>query len=191
MVVLFHVVLPAAKQRTYTVHLPILLGRGEEAKFRVPHDRISRRHCEFFERQGLVYLRDLGSTNGTFLNDQQVPANTEASVPPGAVVRVGGLSLRVEYQPLNPRDSTTTATAPDIQNEFPVGESQLEGGPVSGRAEPDFPIEHPIEHHIEHVDAEPIQAEPEVAPDWPVIEKTDAQDGLDNDELNSFFKGLE
>lgn len=98
MVVRFHVVLPAANQRTLTVRLPILLGRGEEAKFRIQHHLVSRRHCEFFEHAGHLYVRDLGSTNGTFLDDQQVPPSTQTVVVPGATVRVGGLSFTVDYR---------------------------------------------------------------------------------------------
>lgn len=100
MVVRFQVVAPVAKRRTFTVRLPILLGRGEDAKLRIQHDKVSRRHCELFERGGHVYVRDLGSTNGTFLDDEQVPASAKIRVPPGGVVRVGGLSFAVEYEPV-------------------------------------------------------------------------------------------
>jgi pSer/pThr/pTyr-binding forkhead associated (FHA) protein len=107
MVVRFHVVSPVEKKRTFTVRLPILLGRGEEAKFRIQHDLVSRKHCELFEQQGWVYVRDLGSTNGTFLNDEQVPVSTKTVVPPGGIVRVGGLSFAVDYSPPAAVDATT------------------------------------------------------------------------------------
>lgn len=147
MVVRFHIVLPAAKQRSFTVRLPILLGRGEEAKFRIQHDLVSRKHCEFFERHGQVYVRDLGSTNGTFLNDEQVPVSTKTVVRPGAVVRVGGLSFSVEYEP--PAGVDSSATVAGQQRSDPAttaGESRLETGEVSLSAlgeTPDFKIEQP------------------------------------------------
>ncbi|MFM9196919.1 MAG: FHA domain-containing protein [Planctomycetia bacterium] len=141
MVVRFHVVSPAAKQRTFTVRLPILIGRGEEAKFRVQHDLVSRKHCEFFERSGQVYVRDLGSTNGTFLNDEQVPVSTKTAVPPGATVRVGGLSFKVEYEAPTGSDSTATVEGRAQAEGVAAGESRVDT--VDGPDEPpDFKIEH-------------------------------------------------
>jgi predicted component of type VI protein secretion system len=146
MVVRFHVVSPVAKQRTFTVRLPIMLGRGEEAKFRIQHDLVSRRHCEFFERQGRVYVRDLGSTNGTFLNDEQVPASTKTAVPPGAVVRVGGLSFAVDYQSSSVLDSSATVEGQGHHGGPATGESRVESRVESGDGSldelPDFKVEH-------------------------------------------------
>ncbi len=93
----FVVVAPESKKGTFTVKLPIVIGRSEEAKFRIQQDRVSRKHCEFLGQDGIVYLRDLGSTNGTFLDDEQVPASEKTIIKSGAVVRVGGLAFRVEY----------------------------------------------------------------------------------------------
>jgi len=143
MVVRFHVVSPVEKKRTFTVRLPILLGRGEEAKFRIQHDRVSRKHCEFFEQQGQVYVRDLGSTNGTFLNDEQVPVSTKTVVPPGGIVRVGGLSFAVEYQP----PTVSDAVADDQNDRRSEGsgaeESRVEGNDESlSDEQPDFQVVH-------------------------------------------------
>jgi predicted component of type VI protein secretion system len=143
MVVRFHVVSPVEKKRTFTVRLPILLGRSEEAKFRIQHDLVSRKHCEFFERHGQVYVRDLGSTNGTFLNDEQVPASTKTVVPPGGIVRVGGLSFAVEYEP----PAVAEVPAADQNNRRPEGsgaeESRVEGNDESlSDEQPDFQVVH-------------------------------------------------
>jgi len=99
MIVRFHVLSPPSKQRSFAARLPLLIGRGEEANFRIQHDLVSRRHCELFIRDGQVFIHDLGSTNGTFLDDEQVLVSTKTAVPPGGVVRVGGLTFRVDYQP--------------------------------------------------------------------------------------------
>lgn len=145
MVVRFHVIAPATKQRTLSVRLPILLGRGEEAKLRIQHDLVSRRHCEFFERQGQVYVRDLGSTNGTFLNNEQVPVSTKIAVPPGGIVRVGGLSFTVEYELPAAVDSPGAAEDQGQQDSFLAGESRVDTRPVTDDSleeQPDFKIEH-------------------------------------------------
>ena len=51
-------------------------------------------HCRLFRRpDGRVWLRDLGSMNGTYVDGMRV---TEAEVQPGSTVRIGNASLRVE-----------------------------------------------------------------------------------------------
>jgi pSer/pThr/pTyr-binding forkhead associated (FHA) protein len=102
----FVVIAPESKRGTFTVKLPIVVGRSEEVKFRIQQDRVSRKHCEFFGQEGVVYLRDLGSTNGTFVEDEQVPASEKTPITSGAVVRVGGLAFRVEYD-MPPRTERT------------------------------------------------------------------------------------
>ena len=161
MVVRFHVVAPVEKKRTFTVRLPILLGRGEEAKFRIQHDLVSRKHCELFELQGWVHVRDLGSTNGTFLNDEQVPVSTKTVVPPGGIVRVGGLSFAVDYSPPVAVDATT-AFEPSGHLKGPGAEESRVGGTDESLAEeqPDFQVVHEDE---ESPAAPAALAEPEPA----------------------------
>jgi predicted component of type VI protein secretion system len=103
----FVVIAPESKKGTFSIRLPIVVGRSEEVKFRIQQDRVSRKHCEFFGQDGVVFLRDLGSTNGTFLDDEQVPASGKTPIDSGAVVRVGGLAFRVEYD--MPAGMQTTA----------------------------------------------------------------------------------
>lgn len=62
------------------------VGRSPECAIRIEGEGISRRHAEVF-RQGCVFgVRDLGSTNGTFVNGHRVG---EALLRPGDVVRLG------------------------------------------------------------------------------------------------------
>jgi len=171
MVVRFHVVAPVANKRTFTVRLPILLGRGEEAKFRIQHDLVSRRHCEFFEWHGQVCVRDLGSTNGTFLNDEQMPASTQTVVPPGGIVRVGGLSFAVEYQPLTAPGATAADEDHRHQDGPDTAESRVEGSKESPSQERSgFQVVH----------------EEEETPPAPA----DIPDVSDDEQLNNFFKSL-
>jgi DNA-binding NtrC family response regulator len=54
---------------------------------------VSRIHCELEVRKDVVTLRDLGSTNGTFVGDVRI---READVPVGTVVRVGASAFRID-----------------------------------------------------------------------------------------------
>lgn len=50
----------------------VLVGRGEDCDLRVDHKSVSKRHCVLVTTDGLVLLRDLGSTNGTRVNGTRV-----------------------------------------------------------------------------------------------------------------------
>ncbi|MDZ4821527.1 MAG: EAL domain-containing protein [Planctomycetota bacterium] len=63
--------------------LPFRIGRLPELHFSLPDPTISKQHAEFFEQNGTLLLRDLGSTNGTFVNGTRLRGET--------VVREGDL----------------------------------------------------------------------------------------------------
>ena len=65
----------------------LVIGRGASCDLTLPSRAASRRHAEVFPRGGGWAVRDLGSTNGTFLNDEPVRASRDLS--PGDVVRIG------------------------------------------------------------------------------------------------------
>jgi pSer/pThr/pTyr-binding forkhead associated (FHA) protein len=54
-----------------------LIGRDPQCHLRPASPMISRRHCAVIVREGKVYLRDFGSTNGTQVNDQRVTGEVE------------------------------------------------------------------------------------------------------------------
>ena len=58
---------------TFDQHETFLIGRSEDAHFCLPHDRFfSRHHCILEIAPPQAFLRDLGSTNGTFVNGMRV-----------------------------------------------------------------------------------------------------------------------
>jgi len=148
----FVVIAPESKRGTFTVKLPIVVGRSEEAKFRIQQDRVSRKHCEFFDQEGVVYVRDLGSTNGTFLGDEQVPASVKTQITSGAVVRVGGLAFRVEYDMPSGMETMAVRGAKRKSVDDTVG---LKHG---GDSEP-LHVEHASESHASAVAAQSESAQ--------------------------------
>jgi transcriptional regulator of acetoin/glycerol metabolism len=82
-----HWVFPDVEGRTTLISdNPITLGRDPECDVPLPGDQTSRRHAEIRRSGYVVSARDLGSTNGIFLNGERV---TEAHLKARDVLRVG------------------------------------------------------------------------------------------------------
>ena len=77
--------------------LPVLLGRGSDAGIQVLDGFASRRHCEISERDGVLFVRDLGSTNGCLVNGRFA---SESSLRPGDELGVGLTTFVVSYETL-------------------------------------------------------------------------------------------
>jgi pSer/pThr/pTyr-binding forkhead associated (FHA) protein len=75
--------------------LPVLLGRGADAGIQVLDGFASRRHCVISERDGALFVRDLGSKNGSFVNGHHA---SESSLRPGDKLAVGATTFVVSYE---------------------------------------------------------------------------------------------
>lgn len=75
--------------------LPVLLGRGSDAGIQVFDNFASRRHCEISEREGTLFVRDLGSKHGCFVNGR---FTSESSLRPGDQLGVGATTFVVSYE---------------------------------------------------------------------------------------------
>ncbi len=74
--------------------LPLTIGRGEAADLLIADRWVSRCHCEIFERDGGLILRDLGSRHGTQVNGKAV---AETPLWPGDKICVGLTTLVARY----------------------------------------------------------------------------------------------
>lgn len=100
-----------ANKGAVTLKPPVVIGRSRQAELTVAHPMISRRHCEIFEVEGLLMIRDLGSLNGTIVEGQRIE---EAPLCPGNEFRLGPLTFRAEYEY---EGELKTLPAPKIANE--------------------------------------------------------------------------
>ncbi len=73
----------------------VSLGRGEDNDVVIPHASISRAHARLTRRNGAFELRDLNSTNGSFVNGQQVRGSV--AVANGSEVRIGDISFILRF----------------------------------------------------------------------------------------------
>lgn len=85
--------------RNFTVPLKhsIIIGRSAaDCHIVLDYDKsVSSRHCEIFEKENQVLVRDLGSTNGTFVDGRRIEEDTRL-VSNSSIV-LGNLEMRFEY----------------------------------------------------------------------------------------------
>ena len=69
------------------------IGRVEDNTFQIAEPSVSSHHCEVVLRGNEVVIKDLNSTNGTFINEEKI---TESVLKPGQTLRLGQIELRLE-----------------------------------------------------------------------------------------------
>jgi len=96
---------------------PFLIGRDPACQLRPASSFVSNRHCALHIRQGKAYVRDLGSTNGTFLNDE--PVDSDRELEHGDWLRVGPLDFDVTLE-ITPTVNQPTPLPPNRGGPRPV-----------------------------------------------------------------------
>jgi pSer/pThr/pTyr-binding forkhead associated (FHA) protein len=83
------------KGRTYDLTVEkTTVGRVEDNAFQIAEQSVSSHHCEVLLQGGEVIVKDLNSTNGTFINGQKVA--TQGTLKSGQILRLGQIELRFE-----------------------------------------------------------------------------------------------
>ena len=82
--------------KTISVGLPVVIGRGTDSTLTIKHPLLSRRHCEVYEESGQVFVKDLASLNGTFVNDARV--ETALPLISGTQLKLGAVEMKVSFE---------------------------------------------------------------------------------------------
>jgi pSer/pThr/pTyr-binding forkhead associated (FHA) protein len=69
------------------------IGRVEDNLFQIAEPSVSSHHCEVHLRGTEVLIRDLNSTNGTFINGEKI---AESVLKPGQTLRLGNVELKLD-----------------------------------------------------------------------------------------------
>jgi len=84
-----------AKISEFELRLPTVIGRGREASLTLPHPLVSRQPTEIFEQDGRLMVRDLGSLNGTFVNNERI--ESAQVLEPNQLLTLGNVTFRAVY----------------------------------------------------------------------------------------------
>jgi len=82
-----------AKARTVRLAASMTIGRAPECELRLDDTYTSQQHARLFAKNNSWFVEDLGSTNGTFVNEQKLAA--PAMLQPGDTVRVGQTTMEL------------------------------------------------------------------------------------------------
>ena len=103
-----------------------LVGRDEDCDLRLDHKSISKLHCVIVKTDGLILVRDLGSTNGTRVNGTRV---RRAALLPNDTLSIANLRYAVKFgielekelakEPPPPGEKKDEPTTPIRRNALP------------------------------------------------------------------------
>ncbi len=103
------------------------IGRKDDCAIRIPLDMVSRRHAEVVIEADEVILRDLGASNGTFLNNRRV---TEDELEAGDQIMIGPVvfTVQIDGEPgddeIIPIRTRVSGSKPAVRGATAVGTSK-------------------------------------------------------------------
>ena len=104
------------------------VGRVDDNLFQIAEPSVSSHHCEIHRRGGEIFIRDLNSTNGTFINGEKI---TEGVLKPGQTLRLGNIELKLEAPGATAAPAAGSAPVPtkrQVAAPGGVSRSDLESG---------------------------------------------------------------
>jgi len=87
------------RQSEVPLNKPVhVVGRATDCSLRIPSGKVSRHHCEITVNDGKIGVRDLGSSNGTYVNRRRI---TQTELSAGDMVCVGDFVfvVRIDGKP--------------------------------------------------------------------------------------------
>ena len=119
-----------------------LVGRDPQCHLRPASPMISKRHCALLQREGKASVRDFDSTNGTFVNNNQVKG--EVDLNDGDQLKIGPLLFKVAIEATAPVNQPTpppptkaaaqTARPAKAAAAAPVAAKEADSTPIPAKA---------------------------------------------------------
>ena len=108
----------------------------------------------YLESKGSVFIRDLGSTNGTMVKGTMLPSKTKVPIRSGSVIRLGDLAFRINY--VEPNNGRATEVEDSFEEAIDFLEAEPEGETVEAFAESGLRPSTDKVHQGEPLEGEPL-----------------------------------
>jgi len=92
------------------------VGRLDDNRFAIAEPSVSSHHCELSVKGDDIVVKDLGSTNGTFINETQLAPEKETPLRPGQTLRLGQVEFRYETGKRQTEQARPTVKIGEIGN---------------------------------------------------------------------------
>ena len=93
-----------------------VIGRREDCDLRIPLAEVSRKHCRLVREENSIRVEDMGSSNGTYHNEQRVQ---EATLSPGDTLRVGPVTFMIQIDGVPADEEMQAAVQPSERETAP------------------------------------------------------------------------
>lgn len=159
---------PKANVQRVILSNTTLVGRSRECGLQIASASVSRKHCEIRMNGESVSVIDLGSSNGTYIDSDRLPAGEERVLHPGCRLNVGGVRFIVQYE------SSDAAAEPDGLPDVATAGVASVTAEVSAEAESldvdeSVVAEDPILAEDSHVSDQPILLSADPSADEPSL----------------------
>lgn len=158
----------------------VTLGRSRTSTVRVDHESVSRSHALLVFDKGLAILKDLNSSNGTYVGGRRV--HNETKLADGDRIQLGAAVIGFKAIAPGPSDKTDLLISDPVPPVPPAGSPAVPPPPVP--AAPAVPAAQAAEAPA----AMPVEAEPPSVP-FPVLEPPPAPRPKSADELSMEIEG--
>lgn len=210
----FQLVILKGRSANQALRLPAegvtTVGRQQGCQIRISSSQVSRKHCELYEKQGHLVVKDLNSSNGTLVNGVKIEG--QKIVEPGQTLTIGSVVFRIEQAgapgatPAAGRPGDTGVPAAvavggdqDIELDFevtdePSTESTPAPPPLKPAARP-APAPAPAAAAAKAAAAAPKPAPAQPAPTPPAdpdsLLRSEGEPGLGEDAVAEYLMGLD
>lgn len=126
-------------------HGPNVIGRSNDCDHQLEAATVSEKHCRIDCSPNSVMIRDLGSTNGTFVNSERV---TRTMLDPGDVIKIGAFKFQVTFSDVAPDPVIVETVHRDDGEDFDLSQDvpwMEELQSVEDDVATDFDVESPSE----------------------------------------------
>ncbi len=129
------------ERRDFPLSAPkTVLGRRQDCQLRIPTRDVSRQHCAILVKSdGTVQAKDLGSSNGTYVNEKRV---AEKALQAGDRLRVGPVTfiVQIDDKPSEIKPSDAKAPPSDVEPSAAAADDEV----TFDLTEEDFDIDDPL-----------------------------------------------